>query len=375
MTFLQVLWFILIAVLWTGYLFLEGFSLGIGMTLPFVAKNDKERTQVIRTVGPVWDANEVWLLTAGGATFAAFPEWYATMFSGMYLALFLILVCLILRISAVEWRAKVASEKWRARWDVMHVVAAWLVPILFGVAFANLIQGMKIQVVDPKNPLVGVNPADVTPALLQTHVHNLTGGFFSLLTPYTILGGLMLAAVWFAHATLYGQLKTTGIVFDRFKALSKKATIVAVALVAVFALWGQFAYSSQKLFGWIPLVIAALAFIASAFFAFIDRNGLAFICSGVGIASAVAWVFASMFPSVMKSSIAPAFNLTIEQASSTNSTLIVMSIVAVILVPIVLGYTCWSYWKFRDRISIDDVSSNPGVVWDKVRSGANFLVG
>ena len=137
MTFLQVLWFILIAVLWTGYLFLEGFSLGIGMTLPFVAKNDKERTQVIRTVGPVWDANEVWLLTAGGATFAAFPEWYATMFSGMYLALFLILVCLILRISAVEWRAKVASEKWRARWDVMHVVAAWLVPILFGVAFAN----------------------------------------------------------------------------------------------------------------------------------------------------------------------------------------------------------------------------------------------
>ncbi|MDO4664821.1 MAG: cytochrome d ubiquinol oxidase subunit II [Actinomycetaceae bacterium] len=372
MTFLQVLWFILIAVLWTGYLALEGFSLGAGMFLPLAAKNDRERTQILRTVGPVWDANEVWLLTAGGATFAAFPEWYATMFSGMYFALFVVLLLLIIRISAVEWRAKVASEKWRSVWDKLHTAVAYLVPILLGVAFANLVQGMKIEVVDPAEPLKAVGPTAID---LSKHVHNLTGGFFSLLTVFAVLGGLAVCAIWFAHSAHYLALKTTGDVHTRAVALGKKGSIVAVVLVAVFALWGQFVYSSQPLFSWIPLVLAALLYIAAAYFANVGKEGAAFIVSFAGIAATVAWVFTAMAPNVLKSSVDPAYSLTIAQASSTQPTLIVMTIVAVLLVPVVLGYTAWSYLKFSERISVDSVDDNPGVLWDRIRKNATFLAG
>ena len=175
---LSILWFVLIAVLWTVYLILEGFDFGVGMLLPFVAKGDRERTQTVRTIGPHWDGNEVWLLTAGGATFAAFPEWYATMFSGMYLALFLILVCLIIRVMALEWRSKVATEQWRHAWDWAHTISAWLVPILLGVAFANFVQGMKIEVVDVATGTV-IDPTLVDQSLAGA-THQLTGGFFSL---------------------------------------------------------------------------------------------------------------------------------------------------------------------------------------------------
>ena len=161
---LSILWFILIAVLWTVYLVLEGFDFGVGMLLPLVAKDDRERTQTVRTIGPHWDGNEVWLLTAGGATFAAFPEWYATMFSGMYLALFLVLVCLIVRVVALEWRSKIAAEKWRRTWDWIHTASAWLVPLLLGVAFANFVQGMMIEVVDQRSGMV-VDPTAVASSL------------------------------------------------------------------------------------------------------------------------------------------------------------------------------------------------------------------
>ena len=178
---LSILWFILIAVLWTMYLVLEGFDYGVGMLQGFLARDDRERTQALRTIGPHWDGNEVWLLTAGGATFAAFPEWYATMFSGMYLALFLILLALIVRVCAVEWRSKIKSEKWRSVWDRTHAVSALLVPLLFGVAFANLVQGMKIEVVTHGTNMV-VAPEDV-PASLATAVHQPAGS--SLFSPPT----------------------------------------------------------------------------------------------------------------------------------------------------------------------------------------------
>ena len=194
---LSILWFILVAVLWTVYLILEGFDFGVGMLLPFVAKGDRERTQAVRTIGPHWDGNEVWLLTAGGATFAAFPEWYATMFSGMYLALFLVLTALIVRVMALEWRSKVATEKWRFTWDWAHTISAWLVPLLLGVAFANFVQGMKIEVIDVATGTV-VDPTLVDQSL-SSATHQLTGGFFSLLTPFTILGGLAVLAVCLAH--------------------------------------------------------------------------------------------------------------------------------------------------------------------------------
>lgn len=368
---LSILWFILIAVLWTGYLILEGFDFGVGMLLPVVAKDDRERTQATRTIGPHWDGNEVWLLTAGGATFAAFPEWYATMFSGMYLALFVILVLLILRISALEWRSKIASAKWRSTWDTMHTAAAYGVPLLLGVAFANLVQGMQIEVVDRAGQVIP--PAEVANNL-NNAAHQLTGGFFSLLTPFTLMGGLVIVTICFAHGAQFLALKTEGAVRKRSNDIAPLASIVATVLAAVWVLWGQLAYS-ENLLAWIPLVIAALSLIASTAFSqkAARSEGKAFTFSAVAIAAAVAWVFSAMAPAVMKSSIDPAYSLTIEQASSTSSTLTVMTVVAVCFVPIVLAYTVWSYWVFRHRVSVNDVETNAGLLPERIRLGHNFL--
>lgn len=371
---LSILWFILIAVLWTAYLVLEGFDFGVGALLPFVAKNDEERTQAVRTIGPHWDGNEVWLLTAGGATFAAFPEWYATMFSGMYLALFLILFALIIRISALEWRSKIASSAWRRIWDLTHTVSAWLVPILLGVAFANFIQGMKIEVLDPATGEV-VAP-DMVADSLATATHQLTGGFFSLLTPYTILGGVTVLAVCLAHGAQFLALKTEGNVRERANALAAPLTIGATIVAAVFLLIGQFAYTTN-VFAWIPLLVAALSIIASTVFSqkVLRREGMSFVFSALAITGTVAWVFSSMAPAVQKSSIDPAYSLTIEQASSSQATLTVMTIVAACFVPIVLAYTAWSYWVFRTRVSVDDVDHSGGLLPKSIRVGENFLAG
>ncbi|HEY0259514.1 MAG TPA: cytochrome d ubiquinol oxidase subunit II [Lacisediminihabitans sp.] len=371
---LSILWYILIAVLWTGYLVLEGFDFGVGMLLHIVAKNDRERTAVVRTIGPHWDGNEVWLLTAGGATFAAFPEWYATMFSGMYLPLFIILVLLILRITAIEWRSKIATEKWRATWDWFHTVAALGVPLLLGVAFANLVQGMKIEVID-RATQTAVPVADAA-AAAATSSHQLTGGFFSLLTPFTLLGGVVIVAICLMHGAQFLTLKTDGVIRERANAFIAPASAVSTVLAAVLVLWGQFAHT-DNLLAWIPLVIAALSLIASAAFsqAATRREGLSFVLSSVGIAAAVAWIFSAMAPAVMKSSIDPGYSLTISQASSTQGTLTVMTIVAVCLVPIVLIYTAWSYWVFRKRVTPGDVDANAGLLPDKIRLGENFLTG
>lgn len=371
---LSILWFVLIAVLWTAYLVTEGFDFGVGALLPFVAKNDEERTQAVRTIGPHWDGNEVWLLTAGGATFAAFPEWYATMFSGMYLPLFLILFALIIRISALEWRSKIATVAWRARWDMLHTFTAWLVPILLGVAFANFVQGMKIEVMDVKSGEI-IAPNAVADSL-ATATHQLTGGFFSLLTPFTILGGLAILLVCLAHGAQFLALKTEGDVRERANGIASPLTVMATLVAAAFLLWGQFVYTTNIL-AWIPLLVAALAIIASAAFSqkAMRREGVSFTLSTLAIAGAVAWVFASMAPAVQKSSIDPAYSLTIEQASSSASTLQVMTIVALCLVPVVLAYTAWSYWTFRKRVSVSDVDHNTGLLFDKIRIGESFLAG
>lgn len=375
MTFLDILWFILIAVLWTGYLILEGFSLGAGLLLRVIGKNNAERSQIIRTYGPVWDGNEVWLLTAGGATFAAFPEWYATMFSGMYLALLLILVVLIIRICAIEWRSKIASERWRNVCDWGQCVSAWFVPILFGVAFGNLVQGMKIQITDPKDITKVIPVSQLGEHPLAHHVYSLTGGFFSLLTPYTLLGGLVLMLIFLSQGSLYLTIKTTGNVYSRAKALSKRLTIVGTAVTAVFAIVGQFAYSAQPLYGWIPLVIAALLLIAATAAANVGHEYQAFFLHSVAIAGAVAFIFTSMAPGVLKSSIDPKYTLLIADAASSQATLVIMTIVAAILVPLVLGYTIWAYTRVAGRIGIDDIDGNPGLPWLNVRENANFLAG
>ena len=375
MTILQVIWFILIAVLWTGYLVLEGFGVGAGMVMPMVAKTDRERSQVQKTFGPVWDGNEVWLLTAGGATFAAFPEWYATMFSGMYLALFLILFCLIIRICAIEWRTKVASAAWRGRWDSWQTIVAWLVPILFGVAFANLVQGMNIAITQYNTPGEAVAGA----ADLSKHVHNFTSQgapagsvFLSLLTPYTIAGGVMLALVFATQGLAFLALRTTGEVQNRAKNLLGKFAIADTVLVAVAALWGQFLYASQAM-AWIPLIIAALAFVAAVLMALRGSEWGTLLAHSVGIAGAVAWIFTAMAPNAMKSSIKPEFSLTIWDASSSSSTLAIMLVIALVVVPIVLGYTFWSYTRMPLKITLEGLDENPGVPWDKIRQGASFL--
>lgn len=373
MDWLSILWFILIAVLWTGYLVLEGFDLGVGALLPFVAKNDDERTQTVKTIGPHWDGNEVWLLTAGGATFAAFPEWYATMFSGMYLALFLVLVLLILRIAAIEWRKTKDSLRWRATWDWIHTVVGFGVPTLMGVAFANLVQGMKIEVVNPLTNEPVTEP--ITPEVLASNVHNITGGFFSLLTVFTLLGGLVVLALSLSQGAQFLSLKTAGPVHERAEKLSSILSIIATGLTAVWAIWAALAYANS-VWAWLPLVVAALALIGSATLTqkAVDNSALSFILSSVGIAGAVAFIFTAMAPNVMASSINDAYSLTIAQASSTHSTLVVMTIVAVVFVPIVLAYTAWSYWVFRARVSPGDVPENMGLP-EQVRLNATFLRG
>ena len=233
---------------------------------------------------------------------------------------------------------------------------------------------MKIEVVDVATGTV-VDPTLVDQSLASA-THQLTGGFFSLLTPYTILGGLAIMAVCLAHGAQFLALKTTGEVRDRANAIAAPATIAATVLAAAWLIWGQFAYTTNVL-AWIPLVVAALAIIASTVLsqASLRREGWSFVASSVAIAGAAAWVFASMAPAVQKSSINLAYSLTIDQASSTTGTLTVMTIVTVCLLPIVLAYVAWSYWTFRSRVGTEDVTTKTGLLMKKIRMGENFLAG
>lgn len=371
---LSILWFVLIAILWTAYFVLEGFDFGVGMLLRVVGRSDAERSTTVRTIGPHWDGNEVWLITAGGAMFAAFPEWYATMFSGMYIPLFLILAALIVRIASIEWRSKLASATWRSRWDTAHTVAAFLVPFVFGVAFSNLVQGMKIEVVRARDGQV-LPASEVNAQTLATASHQLTGGLWSLFTAYTLLGGVALLLVCLAHGSQFLSVKTRGDVAARATRLSAPLSLAATGVGAVWLLWGQFAYANNA-YAWIPLLVAALALIASTAFSqpSMRSEQRAFLFSSVGILGVVAWIFSAMAPDVMKSSIAPSYSLTIAQASSTQPTLQVMTVVALVFVPVVLAYTIWSYWVFRARVDTSTVESNPGLP-RAIRSGANFLRG
>jgi len=337
---LSVLWFLILAVLWTGYLVLEGFDFGVGMLLKPFARNENERRVLLRTVGPLWDGNEVWLLTAGGATFAAFPEWYATMFSGFYLALLLILVALIVRICAFEWRQKIDDPAWRNRWDWAHTFGAWVPAVLWGVAFANLVQGMQIEVIDGN--------------------HQLTGGFWSLLTPFTLLGGVTTAALFLTHGAVFLALKTDGDVRERAGLLAQRLSIVSLLVAAVWAVWAQLAFSSNA-FSWLPLVVAALALVGVVLATRARREGWAFTFNAIAIAAAVALIFSVMYPDVMPSSLDPDWSLTISAASSTKATLQVMSVVALVMVPIVLAYQGWTLWIFRQRLTGSQIGSAVGL--------------
>jgi cytochrome d ubiquinol oxidase subunit II len=352
---LSTLWFILIAILWIGYLVLEGFDFGVGMLLKYLPKDEQERRVALNTIGPHWDGNEVWLLTAGGATFAAFPEWYATMFSGMYIALFLILVMLILRISALEWRPKVSDLAWRNRWDTIHVISAWVPAVLWGVAFANLVQGMDIEVVERDGTVV---PPEAVDGALGTASHQLTGGFFSLLTPYTLLGGVVTASLFLTSGAIFLALKTDGDLRRRAGDLAARLSVVSAAVTAVFALWGQFAHARSAL-ALIPLVVAALCLVAVVATTRQRKEGWSFLLNSVAIGAAVAWIFMALHPYVMPSRIDDAYSLSIVQASSTPYTLRVMTIVALTIVPVVIAYQAYTYWIFRRRLSTQQIPTDP----------------
>lgn len=375
---LSVLWFILIAVLWIGYLTLEGFGFGVGMIYKFVAKDERERRALLGTIGPHWDGNEVWLLTAGGATFAAFPEWYGTLFSGAYLVLFLILLALIVRVCAIEWRGKINSDTWRARWDWAHTISAWLPAILWGAAFANLVQGMHIEVVEVASrkvvPVSEALAAQSAGTLIPGASHEITGGFWSLITPFTLLGGLVTCSLFLTHGALFAALKTAGDLSKRCSALALKLGVVSTVLTAIWALWAQLAYSATPA-SWIGLVLAALFLVASLYLNLRGRQGLAFATHFGAIAFAVVFIFLAITPDIMRSSVNPAYSLTISQGASADVTLLIMTIAAVVFVPVVLVYTIWSYKVFAKRINAEKIDPNAGLDPVKVRDSSAKPVG
>jgi len=327
---LTTIWFALIAILWIGYLVLEGFDFGVGILLPVLGRTERERRVVINTIGPVWDGNEVWLLVAGGATFAAFPEWYATLFSGFYLPLFLILVALIVRGVAFEFRGKRPEPSWRARWDAAIFVGSLVPAILWGTALANI---------------VGGTPIDAN--------REFTGNLFTLLNPYGLLGGLTTLALFVTHGATFLALKTTGDVRVRANRIAGRAGLVAAVLAIVFLAW------TLQTRGDLPSALlsgaAALALVGALVANRLGREGWAFTGSAVTIGLAVAALFVALFPDVMPSTIDPAYSLTTTNAASTPYTLSIMTVVAVIFTPLVLLYQGWTYWVFRRRIGVHQI--------------------
>jgi cytochrome d ubiquinol oxidase subunit II len=322
-------WFILIAVLFIGFFFLEGFDYGVGILLPFLGKDDEERRFIINTVGPFWDGNEVWMITAGGAMFAAFPHWYATLFSGFYLALALLLLALIARGVAFEFRSQVEDPKWRNLWDKAIFWGSLLPALLWGVAMSNILRGV---------------PVDET----MTYV----GGFFNLLNPYALLGGITFVLVFTLHGALFLSLKLAGEMADRAAAMAEKVWPFAVGAFALFAIATIFVLGDapNKVPAVVIAVLALLAIAASKLFIQKEAMGKAFISVAVGIALTTVALFVGLFPRVLVSSLDPAYSLTIYTASASQYTLKTMTIVAAILVPIVLVYQGWTYWIFRQRI-------------------------
>ncbi|BBB90366.1 MAG TPA: cytochrome d ubiquinol oxidase subunit II [Methylomusa anaerophila] len=330
---LTVLWFILLTVLFTGFFLLEGFDYGVGILLPFLGKNDTERRVIINTVGPVWDGNEVWMITAGGAMFAAFPHVYATLFSGFYLALFLILMALIGRGVAFEFRSKDDNPGWRRTWDWLIFFGSAVPALLWGVAVANLIKGVPI---DAKMQYVGT--------------------FFDLLSPYTLIGGLAFFLVFTYHGAVYLTLKTEEEMAERArKAAQGTGVLAAIACLILVAM----TYGNTDLFAsagaGVSLWGAVVVFVASFGAVYVKRCGLGFILSCATILLTTAAFFWGLFPRLMVSSLNPAWSLTITNSSSSPYTLTIMTIAALALVPVVLVYQGWVYWIFRKRVSVKDL--------------------
>ncbi len=334
---LQQFWFILIGVLFTGYFVLEGFDFGVGMLMPILGKgSDTRRRVVLNTIGPVWDGNEVWLITAAGALFAAFPEWYASMFSGFYLALLLLLVALILRVCAIEYRGKINDPKWRAWCDIGIGIGSWIPALAWGWVFANMVRGVPLN-------------AD----------KQIVGSVGDLLSPYALLGALATAVLFALHGAVFLVLKTAGEVRTDALRIARLLLIPTALVIGGFGLWTQLAYGVG--WTWIALVTAVLGLVLAAVANFAGRDGWAFVGTTFTVISATVLIVGSMFPNVLPSTIDPLYDLTIYNASSTPYTLKVMSWAALIATPVVLIYQGWTYWVFRQRIRVEQIPPPVGL--------------
>ncbi|MGW1883529.1 cytochrome d ubiquinol oxidase subunit II [Streptomyces sp. NPDC001970] len=324
-------WFVIIAVLWTGYFFLEGFDFGVGVLTKLLARNRVEKRVLINTIGPVWDGNEVWLLSAGGATFAAFPEWYATLFSGFYLPLLIILVCLIVRGVAFEYRAKRPEESWQRNWEAAIFWTSLVPAVLWGVAFGNIVHGVKI---DAEKEYVGT--------------------FGDLLNPYAILGGLVTLFLFTFHGTVFAALKTVGDIRERARKLALTLGLITAVLALGFLSWTQVDKGDGT--SLVAMIIAVVALVGAIGANQMGREGWSFALSGVTIAAAVAMLFLTLFPNVMPSSLNEEWSLTVTNASSSPYTLKIMTWCAGVATPMVLLYQGWTYWVFRKRIGTQHIA-------------------
>src|SRR5690625_609694 len=345
---LPTLWFILLAVLWIGYLGLEGFDFGVGMFLRgFVRggadQQEAERRVLINTIGPVWDGNEVWVITAVGATFAAFPEWYATALSAYYVPLVVILIALIGRGVAFEYRGKSDSTTWKRRWDLVIFAGSVVPAFLWGVLLAGFVHGLPLNA-----------------------NHDMTGGMLAIFTPFTALGGVVTVVLSVLHGAHYLALKTRGDIRHRARKLAIRLAMPTVVIVAGFLWWVITHGMPRRLDAELPggsmlwlAVVAALVAVASIVVALVvgrnGREGWAFIASFVTIAMVGATMFASLYPAVLPSTGDPAHALTITNASSSETALTLMTWVAAVSVPIILTYQGWVYWTFRRRIGVGDI--------------------
>lgn len=337
---LETLWFFLIVVLWVGYFVLEGFDFGVGTVLPFVGRDVPERGTLIRTIGPVWDGNEVWLLVAGGATFAAFPGWYSTLFSGFYLALFLILVALIVRGIAIEYRNKRQEEQWRRRWDAVLAVSSGLAALLWGVGISDFVGGV---------------PTDAG--------GQVTANLLDLLHPYAIFGGLTTLVLFSFHGAVFLCLRTTGELHARAKATALRLGLPAAALTVGYLMW-TYANARSNGDGLVPGIVPIAAFLlpfAALALLRAEHAGFAFAATAGSIGLLVLTLFLNLYPRVLVSTHG-AWSPTIWTTSSSHYTLTVMSVVAVVFTPIVLLYQAWTYWVFRARLGDEDAAGirSPG---------------
>ena len=331
---LNTTWFALIGLLWAGYLFLEGFDFGVAVVAPFVASDETDRRLCLNSIGPVWDGNEVWLLTAGGATFAAFPLWYARLFSGFYLALFLVLLALVVRGVSFEFRGKLERRGWRRAWDLANFFGSLIPAVVWGVAFTDLVHGVPLS------------PGG-----------RYYAGLIGLLHPIALAGGLASLALFALHGCVFLSLKTSGEVAARARRLAVFAGAAAAALLGGTVAWVAAAGRptlAGSLTGALPLALglsAAAAVALATGLVLTGRDGWAFVSTGFAILASMGAVFSRMFPAVFPASNSAANGLTIAAAASQHNTLVVMTVVAACFTPFVLAYQAWAYWVFRQRLA------------------------